>query len=78
MRKFISVAALLLSAGHGSAQQQTPNEQALGTKLMQEIQAGLGCSAGLIGAQEELTKARVELSKAQARIKELEPKPEGK
>ncbi len=52
-------------------QQASPNEQAMGVKLMQEIQGGLNCSANLIGVQAELTKA-------QARIKELEPKPEEK
>lgn len=51
------------------AQQQTPSEQALGTKLMQEIQGGLNCSASLIALQ-------AELAKAQARIKEFETKAE--
>lgn len=49
----------------------TPGEQALGAKLMQEIQSGLNCSASLISV-------RAELEKAQARIKELEPKTEEK
>lgn len=53
------------------SQQQTPNEQALGVKLMQEIQGGLSCNANLITVQAELVKAN-------ARIKELEPKPEKK
>lgn len=47
------------------AQQQSPVEQAIGAKLMQEIQSGLNCSVSLITAQ-------AELAKAQARIKELE------
>lgn len=50
-------------------QQQSPGEQALGAKLMQEIQGGLNCSANLITVQ-------AELAKANARIKELEPKQE--
>ena len=52
-------------------QQQSPGEQALGAKLMQELQSGLNCNAQLISVQ-------AELAKANARIKELEPKPEEK
>lgn len=63
-------AAASLIAGNADAQQhqQTPSEQALGAKLMQEIQGGLICNASLISVQ-------AELAKAQARIKELEAKP---
>lgn len=68
MRIFIIAIALLASTS-AFAQQQTPSEQALGTKLLQEIQGGLNCSASLISVQ-------AELAKATARIKELEPKPE--
>lgn len=66
MRLFVLLAVLLL-ASPGLAQQQTPSEQALGTKLLQEIQGGLSCSADLIAV-------RAELVKANARIKELEEK----
>lgn len=66
MKVFI-IALSLFIATSALAQQQTPSEQALGTKLMQEIQGGLNCSASLISAQ-------AELAKAQARIKELQPK----
>lgn len=53
-----------------AAQQAAPSatEQAMATKLMQEIQGGLNCSASQISLQ-------AELAKAQARIKELETKP---
>lgn len=67
--RVVILALSLLIATSALAQQQTPSEQALGTKLMQEIQGGLNCSASLITAQAELTKA-------QARIKELEAKAE--
>lgn len=67
--KIFIVGLSLVAATPVLAQQQTPSEQALGTKLMQEIQGGLNCSASLIALQAELTKA-------QARIKELEPKAE--
>lgn len=52
-------------------QSPSATEQALGAKLMQEIQSGLNCSTNLLTMQ-------AELAKAQARIKELEPKPEEK
>lgn len=69
MRAFI-IGLALLTATSALAQQQTPSEQALGAKLMQEIQGGLNCSASLIGVQ-------AELAKANAKIKELEkPKDE--
>lgn len=44
-----------------TAQQQSPNEQALGTKLLQELQAGLGCNANLLSVQADLTKANAEI-----------------
>lgn len=68
MRAFI-IGLSLFAVTPALAQQQTPSEQALGTKLMQEIQGGLNCSAGLIALQ-------AELAKAQARIKEIETKAE--
>lgn len=67
MKVFLSLLAVL-SAGPAFAE-QTPGEQALGAKLMQELQTGLNCSAELIGV-------KADLAKANARIKELEPKKE--
>lgn len=67
VRVFIIVLSLFAATTALAQQQQSPNEQALGTKLMQEIQGGLNCSASLIGMQADLTKAN-------ARIKELEQK----
>lgn len=69
MRVFIIVLSLLTATSALAQAVGTPSEQAMGTKLMQEIQGGLNCSASLITAQAELTKA-------QARIKELEAKAE--
>lgn len=81
MRSFIIGLSLLVATsalaqqsdpGQGKLEiKTTPGEQALGAKLMQEIQSGLNCSASLISV-------RAELEKAQARIKELEAKPEEK
>jgi hypothetical protein len=64
-------AAMSVSCAHAQQQQQTPSEQALGVKLMQEIQGGLNCSAGLIAVQKQLDAAN-------AKIKELESKPDAK
>lgn len=67
--KRVLIAALLAMPCHTAFAQQTvsPNEQALGAKLMLELQAGLSCSAEKITLQGDLVKA-------QARIKELESK----
>lgn len=69
--RLLIITVAVLTATPTFAQQASPNEQALGAKLMIEIQSGLSCSANLIGAQ-------AELAKAQARIKDLEAKPEEK
>lgn len=64
------ILALLLLSSPAMAQQQPPpsaSEQALGSKLMEEIQGGLNYRAGLLGVQADLVKAK-------ARIKELEEK----
>lgn len=64
--------ALIFLATPAFAQQPpSVNERAISAKLMAEINAGLSCSASLISTQDELTKA-------QARIKELEDKYEPK
>jgi hypothetical protein len=60
---------LLTTAASAQQHQQTPSEQALAAKLLQEIQGGLTCNASLLSVQ-------AELAKAQARVKELEPKQE--
>lgn len=66
--KRLIVLVCCLTAGPTFAQQQSsPNEQALGRKLFQEMQLGVSCSAELIAV-------KAELDKANARIKELEPK----
>ena len=64
---------VLIFASPALAQQQQPTaaEQALGQKLFKEMQEGVNCSVNLISVQ-------AELAKANARIKELETKPEAK
>lgn len=71
MRILIIALSLFVATAAMAQQQPAASEQALGAKLMQEIQGGLNCSANLISVQ-------ADLAKAQARIKELEPKPEEK
>lgn len=65
--RLLVIGMSLLAATSALAQSASPNEQAMGVKLLQEIQAGLSCSANLISAQ-------ADLAKAQTRIKELEAK----
>lgn len=73
MKFVILVAAACLAISTAaSAQQRSANEQAMGSKLMQEIQAGLSCSAGLIEMRAELGNAQGEIARAKARITELE------
>lgn len=67
MLKYLLAFSLLASAAYAQ-QAPTPNEQALSTKLMQELQEGLSCNVNLV-------RIKSELAVAQARIKELELKP---
>lgn len=67
MKKTLLAISLLPSLAW--AQQQTPNEQVLVAKLLQEIQSGINCGSEAITLRENLAKAN-------ARIKELEPKPD--
>lgn len=78
MTRMITLIALFLGivVAHGQPQQPPPAplEQALGRKLMVEINDGLQCQASLIS----LGSVQQDLAKAQARIKELEAKLEPK
>jgi hypothetical protein len=65
------IIAAVVVASTAVQAQQSPSEQALGNKLMAEINAALQCDAGLISARQELAKSA-------ARIKELEDKYEPK
>lgn len=68
----------VLCAGQAMAQQKPPTaiEQALGAKLVQELQIGVQCTAGQIELRTQLGEVNAQLFRAQARIKELEPKPD--
>jgi hypothetical protein len=68
MLSIIGMMIILSTCAHAQ-QQSSPAEQALGSRLMSEIQRGVMCEAGMISLQ-------AELAKAQARIKELEAKPD--
>jgi len=60
------VADLMLYVAH--AQQPTPTEQAMGNKIVAEVQAGLNCGA-------ELIVVKAELAKLKAAAKKEEPPP---
>jgi hypothetical protein len=63
MRQAISILLLILGlVGFALAQQQSPIEQALSQKIMQEINNGLACNTDLIKVKEELLKAKEELA----------------
>ncbi len=62
------ILAIILTGPGKSQPRANPQEQALGAKLLAEIQAGLTCSAEKITAER-----RVE--ELERRLKELEPKP---
>lgn len=54
-----------------AATERGPMERAMAQRILNEVEAGLTCSRDVIALQDEL-------AKAQARLKELEPKPEAK
>lgn len=70
MKKLVIIA--LLAASPAFAQQTPPPvEQAMGMKIVQEVQFGVQCNA-------EMITVKAELAKAQVRLKELEPPKEAK
>lgn len=69
MRKALLI--VLLSSFPAWAQQPSPSEEAIGAKLMLEINLGLQCNAALVDDKRKL-------AAAQARVKELEDKYESK
>lgn len=67
MIRSIAAAALILALASPSLAQQSAVEQALGQRLMAEINANIQAAAMIIDLQRQL-------AAAQARVKELEPK----
>ena len=68
MKYLVAILMMLVFASEAQAQQQTsPTEQAIGNKLLQEINNGIACNANLLVVQKQL-------ADAQAKIKEIEPK----
>lgn len=71
-------ATLLLSSSPAFAQSaQTPELQALGTKLMQEINANIQCNANAISGRQEIEKLQAEIKALKAKY-EPEVKPDAK
>lgn len=67
MKKLIIVLVLISTPSFAQQTTTSPNEQALGQKLLQEIQAGISCNSNAISL-------KIDLDKANAKIKELESK----
>lgn len=67
MIRSIAAAALILALASPSLAQQSAVEQALGQRLMAEINANIQAAAMIIDLQRQL-------AAAQARVKELDPK----
>lgn len=71
------IAALLLLPTSAFAQVQpagnTPLEQALGAKLMQEINNGLQCSAAQVTLGQQLQAAQAKIAELQKQIDAKEP-----
>ena len=74
--RIIFVLLVLLLATPARAQQQTPTEQALGAKLMQELQGGLNCNTSLISVRNDLVKAQARIEELEKAAKEKEGKPD--
>lgn len=71
MRTLLLLAALLSTTPALGQQEPTPAEHAMAAKILQEVQAGLSCSALLFSM-------KVELDNARAKIKDLEAKANAK
>lgn len=61
MKKFLFCIVLI---SFPAAAQQTPSEQALGAKVMQEMQSGMACSVALITAQQQIAELKKLLEEA--------------
>ena len=48
--------------------QQSPTEQALSSKLLQEINTGLACAASAISLQQQLTAAQVRIAELEKQL----------
>lgn len=75
MKKIVVAVAVVLSPVGAIAQSVAPQatEQALGQKLMQEINAGLQCSAQAMTLKQDLDKATAEVTQLKAKY-ETKPK----
>lgn len=70
MKKLIALVAL--TATPAFSQQTAPETEAIGQRLMQEINISVTCQASLIKAQREIEALKIELAKLK------EPKPNAK
>jgi hypothetical protein len=70
LRTLLALAFLTAPAFAQTANPPTANERAIGAKLMAEINAGLTCSAGLIGAQDEVAALQKQVKDLEAKLSE--------
>lgn len=73
MYRFLIVASLLSAAPAWAQSTSSPVEQALGARLLREIQEGLTCSAEKIAMQAAIDKAAAEAKRLKDKYE-----PEGK
>lgn len=72
--KFLAALVVLLPVAALAQSAPTPKEQALGSRILFELNANVECNTNLITVREELARARAELEAATKRLKELEKK----
>lgn len=72
LSSFLIISMLLVLVASAQQQPSTPLEQAMGAKLVTEINAGLQCTATVITISQQLEIAKAQLETAKARIAELE------
>lgn len=71
----LAILALCLSSTLALAQQKpSPELEAIGQKLMMEINAGIQCNANAIAGRNELEKLQVELKALKAKYESEEKK----
>jgi hypothetical protein len=63
--RYLALLLLLTAPVLAQQPQQTPLEQALGARLMQELSSGVSCETKVIGLQKQLDDLKKELENAQ-------------
>jgi len=77
MRILFALLLLGIQAFAQTPQQPSPEFEAIGAKLMQEINAGIQCNANAVAGRRELEKLQAEIKALKAKY-EPEAKPDAK